>query len=99
MTCVPLTQIQRDNFLVYSAEVINMYWRDNPYYGNFIIAEPLKNRTTSSITQAFTKPHQLFEQTGIAPNTYIMDNETSDEFMRALKEKGAAYQLVSPHTP
>ena len=46
------------------------------YDANCIISEPLKNRTASSITQAWTKLQQLFEQSRISPNNYIMDNET-----------------------
>ena len=68
------------------------------YDANCIIVDTLKNRTASSITQVWTKIYQLFKQAGIAPNTYIMDNKTSGEFMQAIKEKGVAYQLVSPHT-
>ena len=68
------------------------------YDTNCIIAETLKNRTASSITTACTNLHRIFEQEEISPNTYIMDNETSGEFMRALKDKNAAYQLVPPPT-
>ena len=68
------------------------------YDNNCIIADLLENRTASSIIQAWTKLHQLFEQVGIAPNIYIMDNDTSGEFMRVIKEKGTAYQLVPLHT-
>ena len=68
------------------------------YDANCIIAEPSNNRTARSITQVWTKSHQLFKQAEIAPSTYIMDNETSGEFIRALKEKGTAYHLIPSHT-
>ena len=61
------------------------------YDTNCIIAEPLRNRTTGAITQAWNKLIQVFEQEGIESNTYIMDNETYGEFMRALNDKGATY--------
>ena len=68
------------------------------YNTNCIIVEPLKNIIASTITSAWTNLHKTFEQAGIAPNTYIMDNDTSGEFMRAIKENKAAYQLMPPRT-
>ena len=78
---------------------VNQYVLVGYYYdANCVIVEHLRNRTAGYITQAWNNLHQVFEQSGIAPNTYIMNNETSGEFMRSLKDKGLKYQLVPPNS-
>ena len=39
----------------------------------------------------------MLTQAGMAPNTYVMDNEISSDFIAALT-KNISYQLVPPHT-
>ena len=40
----------------------------------------------------------MYTQGGIAPNTYVMDNEISNEFIAALTKNDTLHQLVCPHT-
>ena len=68
------------------------------YDANCIYGEAIKNRKSQTITEAWTKIHNLFTKSGVAPNTYVMDNEISAEMLNALEQKEVNYQLVPPHT-
>ena len=68
------------------------------YDANCIIANPLRNRKKDTITEAWTSIHKTFTCAGVSPNTYVMDNEISQEFIDVLVKNDTSYQLVPPHT-
>ena len=43
-----------------------------------------KNRKAETITKTWQTIHNMFTQAGVAPNTYVMDNEISSDFITAL---------------
>ena len=59
--------------------------------------EPFKNRSASEIVKAWEKVNNILELAGIEPKIYILDNEISNEFKTALKNKDIKFQLVPPH--
>ena len=67
------------------------------YNGNCIIGHPLKNRKKEIITAAWTYLHNQFSKAGVAPNTYVMDNEISQELIAAMLHNNTQYQLVPLH--
>ena len=67
------------------------------YDANAIIAIPIKNRTSHTITEAWTTLHKKFSKAGVAPNNYVMDNEASAELKLAMEDNNTTYQLVPPH--
>ena len=67
------------------------------YDSNAILVEPIKNRNANTITKAWEKIHKKFECAGVAPQTYVLDNEASNLLKAAMKEKEVAHQLVTPH--
>ena len=67
------------------------------YDANAILAEPLKNRSTSEIVKTWTILYEKLEKAGVSPLIYILDNEISKEFKQALYKKEIKYQLVPPH--
>ena len=58
----------------------------------------MKDRKATTITTTWKTIHKKFSIAGAAPNTYILDNEVSREFIEALEENELDYQLVPPHT-
>ena len=64
--------------------------------GNYIDAEPMKNRSAGSMTQAYLALWARITATGtIRPTTHLMDNETSTELKTEIK-KNCTLQLVPP---
>ena len=49
------------------------------------------------MVDAWKQLHQEYESAGVAPNTYVLDNETSAELKKAFKDKKIQFQLVPPH--
>ena len=68
------------------------------YDANYIYGLPMKDRKAATITKTWRIIHNKFSMAGAAPNTYILDNEISGEFIQALEEKELHFQLVPPHT-
>ena len=62
------------------------------YDGNLILAEPIKNRKAPIITKAWRIMNEKFEQAGMQPNTYILDNEAAAELKAAMMKKDIQYQ-------
>ena len=46
---------------------------------NAILAKTVKNRTSSTLTSAWEQLHSRFQKAGVAPKTYVLDNESSQE--------------------
>ena len=55
------------------------------YDANCIHGTAIKDRTATTLTKAWQSLHNIFAQAGVAPNTYVMDNEISADLMNALK--------------
>ena len=68
------------------------------YDGNCILGHAVKDRKATTLTAAWQLLHSTFAQAGVAPKTYVMDNEISAELLAALQAGNADYQLVPPHT-
>ena len=67
------------------------------YDSNAILHEPLKNRTATELTRAWTAIHQRLSIGGSKPEIYILDNEFSTEFETNMKNFDVKFQLVPPH--
>ena len=67
------------------------------YDSNAIMGRPLKNRQAATITNAWKDIHTQLQSVGLAPNTWILDNESSTTLQSAMKKKLTKYQLVPPH--
>ena len=67
------------------------------YDGNAILAEPIRNRTAPVITEAWKKLHNTFATAGVAPLTYVLDNEISSTLKQAFQQHTVSFQLVPPH--
>ena len=65
---------------------------------NAILAEPLKNRKGTTITEGFKKLHDIFYRAGVAPAVWVLDNERSGELEEAFNEFEVQWQFVPPHT-
>jgi hypothetical protein len=64
--------------------------------GNYIDAEPMKNRSAGSMEKAYLALwKQITESGSIKPMTHILDNEASAELKEAIK-KNCTIQLVPP---
>ena len=58
----------------------------------------MKNRQAKIITTAWKQIQDELTVSGIAPTTWILDNETSHELQTAMKKHNTTYQFVSLHT-
>ena len=65
---------------------------------NHIHGIPVKNRTASSLTNAWKQLQQMFTQAGAPPDVYVMDNEISHELKAAIAAACATHQLVTPYS-
>ena len=64
---------------------------------NHVRAVHIKNIKGSTIVEACKKLQSTFEQASVAPETYVLDNETSCKLLDAFEEQDVDYQLVPPH--
>ena len=67
------------------------------YDSNAILAEPLKSKAAASIRDGWKNIHEKLARRGVAPNLYLLDNEISHEFKKALNKYNIDYQRVPPH--
>jgi hypothetical protein len=64
--------------------------------GNYINAEPMKNRSAGSMVKAYHTLWKRITESGcIKPMTHILDNEASTKLKEAIK-KNCTIQLVPP---
>jgi hypothetical protein len=57
--------------------------------GNYIDAKPMKSRTTTELTKAYTWIYARWKTTGvICPSWHVLDNEAPAEFLEAIHENG-----------
>jgi Reverse transcriptase (RNA-dependent DNA polymerase). len=67
------------------------------YDTNAIIPHPMKDRTESEHINAWKTCYKYLEDRGQKPTLHIMDNETSNNLLRAIQRKKVQIQLVPPH--
>ena len=68
------------------------------YDANCIHGIAIKDRTPTTITEAWRSLHDIYTQAGVAPNAYVMDNEISQDLKIAFKQNDVIYQLVPPYS-
>ena len=66
------------------------------YDANAILAEPIPNRQAKSITNAYELMHTKFAKAGMAPHTWVLDNEKSGILEAAFAKHKVKFQLVPP---
>ena len=62
-----------------------------------ILAEPMRNRTSGSMLEAYEEIMQQLPEGEARPTVHILDNECSKEFKQAILDNEMTYQLVPPH--
>ena len=67
------------------------------YDSNAIIAKPIKSKRAADIRDAFIDVVSIFAKRGAKPSIYLLDNEISGKFKKALDKYKLKYQLVPPH--
>jgi hypothetical protein len=64
--------------------------------GNFIDAEPMKNKTAGSMIKAYLALWKQLTASGmVKPTTHLLDNKASEEFKAEIRKK-CPIQLVPP---
>ena len=66
------------------------------YDSNAILKEELKDRSASSLTQAWKNAYARLTHNGHKTKLMILDNEISAEFVAALDKEKISYQLAPP---
>ena len=67
------------------------------YDSNAILATPINSRNASDIKSAWIKLHNKLHDSGVQPQTYIMDNEAANVLKQAMLKYKVTYQLTPPH--
>ena len=67
------------------------------YDANTISSKAIPNRKSDTLHSAWQELHQQFEKAGVAPNTYILDNEFSGDIRTAFDKGNIHYDIVPPH--
>ena len=65
---------------------------------NLIYGMPIKNRKGEMFREAWEKLHDMFTIAGVAPTSWVLDNETSKELLQSFNDKSIMYQLVPPYS-
>ena len=71
---------------------------DYHYDANYIIGITVKNRSASVLTTDWEKLHDIFSKAGVAPSTWVMDNEILSELNDALTTKDISYHFIPSHS-
>jgi hypothetical protein len=64
--------------------------------GNYIFAEPMKNRTEGEMITVYQKILNRMKAAGLGPRKQVLDNKCSAAMKACIKEKGMDYELVPP---
>ena len=67
------------------------------YDTNYIHGIALRVHKGQSITEAWCELNNIFKKAGVAPETFVLDNETSKELIEAFDNENISYQLVTPY--
>ena len=65
---------------------------------NLIWGVPIKDRRGTTLMEAWDELHNTFKKAGVAPNTYVLDNEKSKDLLACFAEAEVDYQLVAPYS-
>ena len=65
---------------------------------NYIMAHPVRDCTAGTLTKAWEHMHKEFQRAGSAPETWVLNNEKSNEFKSAFNKYDVQYQLVPPRS-
>ena len=74
--------------------ILNCYHYDS----NTILGQPLKNRQAATITKAWQSLQNELTIAGVAPNTWVLDNETSHQLQQTMTKNNTTFEFVPPHT-
>ena len=88
---------QTGKFPVESSKGNNYLFVLYDFDSNAILAEPIKNRTGSSLVKAFNKLTDLLISKGLKPTFQVLDNEASQELKTAITNKKIVFQLAPPN--
>ena len=69
------------------------------YDCNAILLHPLKIKQGHEIKAVCATLHNCLVMKGLAPSTYIMDNEASGALKNAITKNKSTFQLTPPHIP
>jgi hypothetical protein len=84
--CFPVTSSSGNKYIMVLLEVD----------GNFIDADPMKNKTAESMIKAYLVLwNQLTASGMVKPTTHVLDNKASEEFNVEIR-KSCTIQLVPP---
>ena len=67
------------------------------YDANAILAIAIPDRKSTTLVNAWKTLHEKFTAAGVAPDTYIQDNEISKDLKYCFSENDIKFQLVPPH--
>lgn len=67
------------------------------YNSNAIVCEPIKNRQSKEILNAFKKCEQKFTKYASTPTLYVLDNAASNDLKISLTKNNQQYELVPPN--
>ncbi len=62
-----------------------------------ILVEPMKNRTSGKMIQAYQTLINRLCTAGSIPKLHVLDNKCSQDFRDTIRLNGMTYQLVPPH--
>jgi hypothetical protein len=66
-------------------------------YEGYIHAEPMPSRTAAAYVKAVQRTRSWFAERAITPKIHRIDNETSRDVERLLRQAGVTIQYVPPH--
>ena len=67
------------------------------YDSNAILGLPLQNRQAATITTAWQQLNNKLQSAGVSPNTWILDNEVSQDLTAAMQKNKTSYQHSFRH--
>ena len=67
------------------------------YDANCILGQPIQDRRAPTITKAWQLLQDEFSGSGVAPESWVLDNEIPGDLKAAFKENNVNFQLVPPH--
>jgi hypothetical protein len=66
------------------------------FHSNTINAITIKNRKKESLIKGYNEMYEDLQKTGTNPVLHRLDNETSEELIKEIENKGLRYQIASP---
>ena len=67
------------------------------YDDNYVMGEPLRNIKGATIAKSWQHTYNTFKKAGVAPETYVLDNELSKDLIQAFESELMQCQLVTPY--